>query len=126
MSWWTWLWIVAIAGVTLYAAREDHRDRLPVTRIVFGVLTGLVCIAAVFAFFVEPVGKMIGKWLLPLVIAAGIQLVVEGTLDLRRMSPDPELTAGESFAMQLLGVGIVGLVFGTALLAGIVAGARQW
>jgi len=126
MSGWIWLWICAIAAITVYAAWDDHRDRLPLTRITFGVLTGVVCIAAVVAFFVEPVATALGKWLLPLVIGAGIQFVVEGIHDLRQMTPDPELTARENLSMELFGGGIVVLVFGAALLAGIVAGTRQW
>jgi hypothetical protein len=49
MPWWSWLWVVLMALLTLTGAWFDLRDREPAGRTGVGVLTGLGCILLVLS-----------------------------------------------------------------------------
>ena len=126
MKWWVWLWLGAITWLTVGGARDDVRDGGRTVGIWLGVVAGAACIVSVVAFRIEHVAVALGKWLLPLSLAAGLQIVADAVKDLHALSRDPELTARENRGIEIGGLAAVGVVFGAAVVVGVMTGVQRW
>jgi len=121
-----WLWIAVLVLATVGSAIDDYRDGESPPELALNVGTGLVCVAAVLSLWSEAVSTALGRVLLPLAICAGVLLLREMVMDLRRNDGQRAAQDATSRSEVLIGVSIFGITFGGAVGLGIVLGSRAW
>ena len=109
MTWWNWIWIAAMAVVTVAGAAVDSKDREPAWYTALGVASGAACVVFVLNFF----GLLqLGNLFLPALLTLAA-LVWEAWHDVRS---DPELSARQ----KILSIGLTLALFAPAAALGLV------
>jgi hypothetical protein len=122
MTWWLWLWIGVLVWLTVGGAWDEYRDRRSLLNVALGVAASAVCVVSVLALWKQEVEVALGRVLLPLAILAGVQLTFEVARDLTA----PVLSVAEGRMPKRIAVLFVAMVFGAAVLSGIIRGLRHW
>ena len=115
MTWWAWLWITALAIVTVAGMWDDRKDRRPVWYIAAGGLSGAICVVSVLAYFTSPVAEALGRWLLPLAFTSAVWLVIELTTDYYSIRSEPHAIDSEDGTTAAIGVGLAFALFAPAV-----------
>jgi len=126
MEWWIWLWLGVLGIAVLAGAWDDWRSGVHIVRVTLALAAGGVCLIAVLAWADRSVATSMGKWLLPLSILAAVPIFVDARRDLRLVRADPELSGpGDRWIFATVAIG-VSLLFGPAIVVGVLLGIAAW
>jgi hypothetical protein len=124
MSWLFWIWITTILILTHGGAWDDYTEGRSIASIILSVVGGIVCIICVIAYSFNSFAMIIGKWLLPLSVFAGLQFLYGAISDVRNLKLDEELSLRANKIINVIGILFVSIVFGSAIIVGIVTGIK--
>ncbi len=126
MAWWVNLYLTVISMLAIGSCIEERRMGFGWLHVLSSLFSAVVVVVGVIGYFNVAVASMLGKLLLPIIIASLAWGVYGGIQNLKRMMPLDDMSVSENKVIRKMAIIISISLLLPGYAIGAITGLRAW